>query len=309
MKSRDIDEKFVAAILPQLRHKFQSLYWQIDRLTGGGLGIVRDAVRRFVAAKSSEAAAGMAYYALFSLFPLLLVLVSAGSLVLEGEAAYRQAIALVGEAIPVSTQLIERNIQQVLDVRGAVGLVGLAGTLWSATGFFSALARNVNRAWQEAEKRSFLEQRLVALGMVGVLVLLLALSLFSTAIFGLLPKLATAARLGGAIFETSWWSAMSRVVPWLFKFVLFLALYRWVPNTKVPWQAAVTSALVTAIGWEALTDGFAWYLSSGLARYKVVYGSLGAVVALMFWIYMSCWITLFGAHVDAAITQQIDSTG
>ena len=243
----------------------------------------------------------MAYYAVFSLFPLLLVLVSAGSFVLEGEEAYRRAITLVGQAVPVSTDLIERNIQQVLEVRGAVGLVGLAGTLWSATGFFTALARNVNRAWQEAEKRTFIEQRLVALGMVGVLVLLLALSLVSTAIFELLPRLPAAVLQSSSIFETTLWSMISRMVPWLFKLILFLALYRWVPNTKVPWQAAVTSALVTAIAWEAITEGFAWYLSSGLARYKVVYGSLGAVVALMFWIYLSCWITLFGAHLDATI--------
>jgi membrane protein len=247
----------------------------------------------------------MAYYGLFSLFPLLLVLISAGSFVLEGEEAYQQVISWVGEAIPISPELIGRNIQQVLQARGPVGLVGLAGTLWSATGFFNALARNVNRAWQAAEKRAFIEQRLVALGMVGVLVLLLFLSLVSAAFFGLLPRFLAPAWNRGDISTTALWSTMASAAPWLFKWMLFLALFRWVPNTEVPWRVALVSALVTAAGWEAITRGFVIYLSSGLASYKLVYGSLGAVVALMFWIYLSCWITLFGAHLGAAMARHI----
>jgi len=80
-----------------------------------------------------------------------------------------------------------------------------------------------------------------------------------------------------------------------------MALYRWVPNAKVRWSAAFWAALVVALVLEIAANAFAWYLSSGLARYRIVYGSLATVVALLFWIYLSGWIIIFGAHLSAAI--------
>jgi membrane protein len=90
-------------------------------------------------------------------------------------------------------------------------------------------------------------------------------------------------------------------VPWLLTFLLILALYRWVPNTRVRTFEAFWGALPAAVATQATTAGFTWYLSSGLASYQFVYGPLGAVVALMVWIYLNSLIILFGAHLSAAI--------
>jgi membrane protein len=87
----------------------------------------------------------------------------------------------------------------------------------------------------------------------------------------------------------------------LVTFVLFFILYRWVPNFPVPWPAAASSALLAAVAWNAFARAFSWYLGSGLAQYDLVYGSLGAIVALLYWIYWSSWIILFGAHLSAAL--------
>ncbi len=276
------------------------IYQRANDLSGGSLGVLRDAFQRFNEARASQAAAAMAYYALFSLFPLLLALVAAWSFVLEREQAFQQVVGFVTEAIPISQVLIERNVQRVLELRGTVGVVGLIGLLWSGIGAFDVLANNINRAWTDAEPRNFLERRLVALGMVGTLSALLALSLVSTTVFNLLPQLQVPLRGGVSIYETALWGALSNFVPWLFTFFLFLALYLWAPNTEVERRAACWGAVVAAVAWEAAANGFAWYLKSGLVRYELVYGSLGAVVALMFWIYWSSWIVLFGAHLSAA---------
>jgi membrane protein len=283
--------------------KVKAIYRRANDLSGGSLDILRETFQRFNDARASEAAAGMAYYALFSLFPLLLALVAAGSFFLESERAYREVVDLVTQAIPVSRGLIERNIRRVLELRGTVGIVGLIGLLWSATGVFTILANHINRAWPEAETRNFLEKRLVALGMVGVLAGLLVLSLFSTAVLNLLPRLQVPLWGGVSIYETSLWAIVSKLVPGLFISLMFLSLYRWVPNTEVKWSGAVWAALVAAFAWEAVASAVTWYLSSGLARYELVYGSLGAVVALMFWIYISSLITLFGAYLSAAINR------
>ena len=82
-------------------------------------------------------AALVAYYAFFSLFPLLLVLVAAGSFFYAGDAVQR-VLALIYQAIPVSRALIERNLQEVLEARGTVGLVSLLTLLWSASSAFSS---------------------------------------------------------------------------------------------------------------------------------------------------------------------------
>jgi membrane protein len=91
------------------------------------------------------------------------------------------------------------------------------------------------------------------------------------------------------------------IVPWLLVFLLFLGLYRWVPNRNVPWRSALWSALAAALAWEGASAAFTWYLSSGLARYALIYGSLGTVVALLLWVYISSLIVLFSAHLGAAI--------
>jgi membrane protein len=185
-----------------------------------------------------------------------------------------------------------------------VGILGLIGLLWSGTGFFTVLARNVNRAWPEAEPRDFLESRLVAFGMVGILAGFLILSLLSTAVVNLLPRLQVPLWGGVSIYETPLWTILSNLIPWLFAFLTFLGLYLRVPNVEVGWGGPLWGALATALAWEVAASAFTWFLSSGLASYQLVYGSLGTVVALMVWIYVGSSIILFGAHLSAAITQR-----
>ena len=106
-----------------------------------------------------------------------------------------------------------------------------------------------------------------------------------------------------SLYGTPLWTALSDLLPWFVIFLLFLALYRWVPNAEAKWSAAFWAALVVALAWEIAANVFAWYVGSGLGRYRIVYGSLGTVVALMFWIYLSGWIIIFGAHLSAAVAQ------
>lgn len=282
------------------------VYRGANRLTRGRVGIVREAMDSFGAARSAQSAAGMAYYAFFSLFPLALFLVTiASAIFLQDRArAVQQVITLIGQAIPVSPDLIRNNVEQVLSARGTVGVIGALGTLWSAMGFFSILSGNVNRAWPEAERRNFLEQRLVALIMIAVLVVLMGLSLASTALLSFLSPGQIPALDGLFLRGTLVGTILTALVPWLFAFLLFLALYRWAPNIRVPWRAAAWAALVVSVVWQVAASGFAWYLRSGLANYELVYGSLGTIIALLFWIYLTSWFTLFGAHLSAAIDRK-----
>ena len=160
-----------------LRSRLGTLYKAADQRTGGILGIIRTGIQRFGEMNGSEAAASMAYYTLFSLFPLMLALVAAGSFLLNRQSVFQQVVDLVGSAIPISQTLIKENLRQVLELRGPVGLVGLGAALWSGTGAFTVLTRNINRAWYQAQPRSVVKNRLMGLAMVGTLAVLLILML------------------------------------------------------------------------------------------------------------------------------------
>lgn len=282
------------------------LFEKLNRKTGDRLKIIQQAFSRFSEARAAQAAASMAYYAFFSLFPLLLVFVAVGSFFLESDQVYNQALTLVEQVIPVSNQLIEENLQRVRTARGAVGFVGLAGLIWSATGVFNGLAHNVNLAWPGADKRNFFEKRLVALGMLGMLTLLLIVSLLLEAAFQLLSGFQIPLLGSISVYDTRPWKLFSNLAPWFFIFVLFMALYRWTPKKDVHWKAALGGAVIASAAWKLATSAFTWYLESGLGRYDIVYGSLGAVAALMFLIYLISAITLFGAHFSAAIQKWME---
>ena len=267
------------------------------------VGVVHEAIRGFTRVRGAEAAASMAYYALFSLFPLLLILVVVGTSLLERDQAFEEVIRLVGEAIPVSVDILERTAREVLERREALGLLGLIGVLWSSSGVFTTLGRNINRAWPTARRRTFLRQRLVAVRMQAILIGLLLLSLFSTTAWGILLRLRLP--LGELLVGSDGWvrAVTSSLVSIALTYLVFLAQYRLVPTVHVPWRPAFWAALFATMAWELARRVFAWYLDSGWANYDVVYGSLGAVVALLFWIYLSGWIILFGAHLCAAIAR------
>jgi membrane protein len=96
-------------------------------------------------------------------------------------------------------------------------------------------------------------------------------------------------------------TALSNLVPGIISFLLFLILYRQVPRVPIGWREAAVSAVAAAVAWRLASIGFVWYLRSGLVSYNLVYGSLGSLAALLFWIYWSGWILLFGAHLCSAI--------
>jgi membrane protein len=283
--------------------KLEVLHSRVTRLAGGIWTVVRDALQHFGGADAAEAAASITFYGFFSLFPLLLALIVGGSFVLESEQVQGQVLDAVAEVFPVAERLIERNIQAVLGRRGTVGFVALISLVWSATGALTVLARNISRAWPGAEPRGFIGDRLTALGMVSGLAVLLVISSISNTVLNVLARFSVPIGSGLSMDEMPLWATTLSMVPRLFVFLALLGLYRWVPNTTVKWSEAFWGALVATPAGEIATNGFSWYLSSGIVRYELVYGSLGTIVALMLWIYIGVLIALFGAHLAAAVTR------
>ncbi|MCB0163559.1 MAG: YihY/virulence factor BrkB family protein [Anaerolineae bacterium] len=270
--------------------------------------ILKRTFQSFGETNAAESASSIAYYALFSLFPMVLFVISLASSVLRDEETQQKILQYIDDFLPTAQDLVNQNIERALELQGAIQIASLVGLLWAASGVFTILAANINRAWHTAQQRNFVQGRLLALGIVLSLSLLFILWLIFTTLLNLLPLLDIPIFGTLNIYDTYAWSILTQFVPSIFLLIAFLNLYRWVPNTKVRWREAIWGALVSVIGFQMITAGFRWYLTSGMARYQVVYGSLGAVIALMLWLYLSSVVVLLGAHLCAAIALQTRAT-
>lgn len=258
--------------------------------------------------EASRAAAGMTYYVLFSLSPLLIVMVTVASYFVAGTQASSQIKTVMTSVIPVSQSIVERNIQRIMEVRNSIGLIGTIGFLWSASNAFSILVDNINRAWPNTQRRSFVQKRLLGLTMVGVIIVLLILLMLSSTVFDLLARVDFSFTHIPQIAELNLVSLIANAISWVSPLLFFLSLYVLLPRTKVNLIAGLGSAIFITFIWKGASFGFNWYLSSGLARYQFVYGSLSAIVVLLFWIYLSSLIIFFGAHLCKTLSGVLTAT-
>lgn len=278
-------------------------FTRLDRLSGGRLAVLPNAFQSYADSRASEAAASIAYYALFSLFPLLLLLLAGLTFIVERDSARRQLLAYIDILLPVSQSVIITYLDKVLQEAPTFGLIALVGLLWSSTGAFSTLAVNINRAWSEGQVRNFLAARLVGIIMIGVVVGFLILSLLVTTGLDLLARFQLPIGSSLLFYESLLFIVLADLLPFLARLLIFWGLYLWVPTLRVPWRAAFAGGLVVTFLWELITRLFTLYLSSPFARFESVYGSLGALIVLMLWIYMASSIILFGAHLTASLTK------
>jgi membrane protein len=262
---------------------------QIKRL----IQTLQEAIERFGQDHCALWSASLAYYGLLSLFPLLLFLIFLGSQVLESEAARGALDAYVRQAVPGAADTVRQVVDQTLALRGSIGLIGGLGLLWSASALFNALSVSLNAIWR-VRPRSFWRRRLIATLSVLVIALLFILSISLSALAALPLPLE-----GSAI-----WRWLNAGVELAITILLFWVVYTGIPNTRVPRRAALGGGAVAAVLWQVAKRGFAWYLSSGLTNYGIIYGPLASIIALLIWAYLSAQILFLGAEISAALQRQ-----
>ena len=262
--------------------------------------IFRASAKSFQQEGGTRGAAGMAYYTLFSLFPLLIVMVTAGSYFIDDSQNSSRVAQLVISVIPVGQDLVERNIERILVLRNSIGILGLIGLLWSGSNAFSMMVHNITSAWPVDERRTFFQKRLFGLAMVIIMILGLFVLTLSSTILNVLVKYQEAVPGLDRLFNNWLGEFGTKIFYWVLPFLFFYSLYRIIPMGRVPIKAAGFSALVITGIWRLASTAFQWYLGSGFARYEVIFGSLSAIAILLLWIYISSVILFFGAHLCAA---------
>ncbi|MCI0846687.1 MAG: YihY/virulence factor BrkB family protein [Chloroflexi bacterium] len=249
---------------------------------------------------ATHLAAGVAYYAMFSLFPLLLGFLAISGLVLNSEGLEQKFMDFVTDNLPGSEQIVKENVGQVVRFRGLLGIGAFIGLLWSASAVFGAINRAVNRAWDIRQDRPFYiakpRQLAMALG-VGILFLL------STSATSAIQVFTDPSRDLGVpgqdfLLGIGLGHLALRMVPWAMTLLIFLMVYRFLPDCKTYWRFIWPGAVVASVLFEVAKSLFVWYLNN-IATYDQVYGSLTSVMALLFWIYISALILILGAEISS----------
>ena len=279
------------AKVEETRERIVQIWVRLDNRSDGWLGVLERTYKGFLEHQGSANAAAIAYYTLFSLFPLTLLLISLGSFFLDSEQAQEAALAVVRVYMPTAVDLVRNNIRRVLELRGTVGAISVLAFVWSASGVFGGLSRAINRTWDVERPRPVWAERALALGMVLLVALLFFLSLFSTALFEVVGRLSSL-----VLGEPVWINLSTRILPYVLSFLLFSFLYRVLPYARVTWAEVLPGAVLASFAWEVAKHGFTVYLTR-FSSYNLVYGSVAAVIALLLWSYISGVIILLGAEL------------
>ena len=249
-------------------------------------------------------AAAMSYFGLMTLFPALLLMLALSNKIAVATELVNRAV----DVYPGSRTFLRETLNSFSSVGTGVIISCFVVVLWAGSWVFSVIERGLNRIWG-ATSRTFLHGRALTIGMIGIIGLLLAVSVVVTSIVVGLREIASSvsprqmARYPILISVGSvFWQGIYAVISFLVTVLLFIIIYRFMPKAEVTLRDTLPGAVLAGILWEVAKYVFAWSLN--YFHYDQIYGSVGAVVAVLSWSYVSSLILLFGAQLTAVFHRE-----
>lgn len=261
------------------------------------------AARGFLDDSCTDWAAALTYYGVLALFPSAIVVVALVGVVASTDDAVNTIVGVIRDLAPGSVDEIRKPIEQVVGQQGSAKVLlsfGLLGAVWSASGYVGAFTRAANAIYGVQETRPFYRLRPVQLLITMASLLLLAIVALGLVVSGPVARAVGEAVNAGGFARTAWmigrWPVLALVAGFL------LSLLGWIaPNVQPPRLRWLTvGGLLTLVVWAALSVGFGVYVAN-FSSYNVTYGSLGAVVAFLVWLYLSNCAVLLGVEVNAEL--------
>lgn len=253
------------------------------------------AVKNYIrAGTGSRQAAALSYYAIFSVFPLTLLLaVGIGNIV--GPVAAQEQIARGLQIfVPQATVTdIQTTLADALGQSSSFGLVASVALIWAATNLFTHITLALDETFQSEHSRSMVRQRVIAVIMGLTLVVLVLASFLTSGVLRLISAFSPEV-------PNIWVRIAIFFLPVGLDVVIFALLFRYAPARVVHWDAIWPAAIFGSIGWELAKRGFEWYLTN-VANYWIIYGSIATGIVLLFWAWLIASIFLFSAELCAQL--------
>ena len=247
-------------------------------------------------------AGGIAFNVLVAVIPFLLLLVAIFGYVLQAvvEDPRQAAVNYVLSILPASAGVVRMTrtvVDDIITGRTQAGLVGLALFVWFSTRLIGSLRSVLRDIFDLQEDRGIIAGKIFDVKMVivagslflantGITVALEAIQTYGVELLGLQET--GEVKVIRAIY--------AQLLAFGFIFLMFLLIYRYLPTRRIPWRVSMVAATFTAVVWEILKAGFAWYVAN-IANYASTYGNLATAVVLVFWIYYSSVVFILGGEV------------
>ncbi|OXM87690.1 YihY/virulence factor BrkB family protein [Paenibacillus rigui] len=243
--------------------------------------------------------AQLTYYLILAFFPFLIFLVSLlGFISLSGEELLHEWIGMLPRD---SGEMVRKLMGEAAGNQSRSLLsFGMLATLWAASNGINAVIKGLNKAYDVEEDRPYWKVRGISLAATFVLAVVIGLTLVML-IFG--------KAIGAYLFELTGfpdsfalvWGIVKYIVPIAAMLTVFLLLYRMTPNRRLTFREVVPGALFTTGGWIIASVLFSFYVNH-FANYTRTYGSLGGIIVLLLWLYMSSILLMLGGEINATLT-------
>lgn len=262
-------------------------------------------IRTFEAFNDNDlttSAAAVSYFTMLALFPTLLLLITIGNQVLGPKTVERFLLEQVMAFFPGAQKFVSSNLESITGSSTELTLSSLFVMLWAVSWMFTVIEKALNRIWG-TRPRSFFHGRAVNLALMILVWAILGASAILTALVSgaraVTDRLGVASHPFAAQISGYAWSAVFIISSVSVTIILFTALYKLLPNAQVTLFEAIPGAVLAGVLWEGAKFGFSYLLPH--FHYELLYGSIGAVVALLTWVYMSSGIMLLGAQFTALL--------
>jgi len=256
----------------------------------------RAVVGEFLRHDGATLASSIAYYALLSVFPLILLASALAAHLLDPKEAQAALARTLGTYLPPdAVEALQRSLAEAVRARESAGLVALALFLWSGSSATGSVRHALNRVLGVTRTRPFWRRRLLDMAATLLLGSLLGASLSLSAARAVLARLSP--RLGPEIARLlPGLDALGSLGPPVLTFATFALAYRLLPARRLPWRSLLAGAAVAAALFEA-ARALSFRALESFARYQLVYGSLAGVIVFLVWVYVAAVVFLLGAEV------------
>ncbi|WP_390622747.1 YihY/virulence factor BrkB family protein [Clostridium tetanomorphum] len=259
---------------------------------------IRYLIKRIIDDEIPALASQLSYSLLLSFFPFLIFVMT-----LIGFSSIDTDFVLMemSNILPKSAyQLVYNTVIEMLETRNTNLLsFGIIFTLWTASSGFRGVIKGINKAYDEKEKRSFIEVVFISilstLGLGFLIIITILLLVFGQIIGSILAK-----NLGFSNMFNIIWDLVRYIIIIFSMIFIFALIYNLVPSRKLRWREVMPGAIFATFGWLITSFGFAFYVNN-FGNYSRVYGSIGAVIVLLTWLYLTSIIIITGGEINAVI--------